>query len=140
MVFGEKKKTARAVGSVETLIGSQVRIRGDLEFSGGLYVDGAIEGAVTAASDASGAVLTLAEAGRIEGEVRAPVILLNGTLIGDVHASQRVELGPTARVEGNIYYTVVEMMAGATLTGRLIHSDGKPRQLTGPGSDEQTAG
>ena len=111
-----------------------------MEFSGGLYVDGAIEGAVTAASDASGAVLTLAEAGRIEGEVRAPVILLNGTLIGDVHASQRVELGPTARVEGNIYYTVVEMMAGATLTGRLIHSDGKPRQLTGPGSDEQTAG
>ncbi|MDX9763933.1 MAG: polymer-forming cytoskeletal protein [Chiayiivirga sp.] len=138
-MFGDKKKAARAVGSVETLIGSQVRIRGDLEFSGGLYVDGSIHGAVTAAADGPGAVLTLAEAGRIEGEVRAPVIILNGTLVGDVHASQRVELGPTARVEGNIYYAVVEMVAGATVTGRLIHDDGKPRQLTGPGAENATA-
>ena len=136
MVFGEKKKAARTIGNVETLIGSQVCIRGDLEFSGGLYVDGTIQGAVTAAGEGAGAVLTLAEAGRIEGEVRAPVIILNGTLIGDVHAGQRVELGPTARVEGNIYYAVVEMMAGATLTGRLIHDDGKPRQLTGPTANE----
>ena len=139
MVFGEKKKTPRAVGSVETLIGSQVCIRGDVEFSGGLYVDGAIHGAVTAAADGPGAVLTLAEAGRIEGEVRAPVIILNGTLVGAVHAGQRVELGPTARVEGNIYYAVVEMIAGATVTGRLIHDDGKPRQLAGPAAENDTA-
>lgn len=137
MVFGDKKKTTRAVGSVETLIGSQVTIRGDLEFSGGLYVDGSIHGAVTASGDGTGAVLTLAEAGRIEGEVRAPVIIINGTMIGDVHAGQRVELGPTARVEGNVYYAVVEMAAGATLTGRLIHDDGTPRQLTGPDTQKK---
>ncbi len=139
MVFGDsKKKSSRMTGTVETLIGSQVRIRGDLEFSGGLYIEGAVHGTVVA-GDTAGAVLTLAEGGHIEGEVRAPVIIVNGRLVGDVHASQRVELGPTARVEGNIHYAVVEMAAGATLTGRLIHDDGTPKQLAGPANDTGAA-
>lgn len=137
MVFGEKKKSSRtSSGGVETLIGERVRICGDLHFSGGLYVEGRIEGAVVAEEPTSGAVLTLAESGCIEGEVTAPVVILNGRLIGDVHASERIELGAGAKVEGNVYYKVVEMAAGATLTGRLIHEDGTPKQLSGPAQDE----
>lgn len=136
MVFGDRKKSARtSSGGVETLIGERVRICGDVHFSGGLYVEGTIEGAVVAEDPSSGAVLTLAETGCIEGEVRAPVVILNGRLIGDVHASERIELGAGAKVEGNVYYKVVEMTAGATLTGRLIHEDGTPKQLSGPGKD-----
>ncbi len=131
-MFGDKKKAARLTGSVETLIGPHARIRGDVHFNGGLYVEGVIEGAVIADEDSAAAVLTLAEGGRIEGEVRAPVVLLNGRLVGDVHASQRIELGATAKVEGNVYYAVVEMVAGAMLTGRLIHEGGEPKKLTGP--------
>ena len=40
-----------------------------------------------------------------------------------MHASERVELAAKARVVGNVHYRVVEMRAGATLTGRLIHAD-----------------
>ena len=69
------------------------------------------------------AVLMLAETGSIEGEVRAPVVLLNGRLDGDVHAAERVELAANARVQGNVHYRVVEMNAGAQLTGRLVHAD-----------------
>lgn len=136
MVFGDRKKSARtSSGGVETLIGERVRICGDVHFSGGLYVEGTVEGAVVAEDPPSGAVLTLAETGCIEGEVRAPVVILNGRLVGDVHASERIELGAGAKVEGNVYYKVVEMTAGATLTGRLIHEDGTPKQLAGPGKD-----
>ena len=52
-----------------------------------------------------------------------PVVVINGELQGDVHASERVELAAKARVVGNVHYRVVEMRAGATLTGRLIHAD-----------------
>ncbi|MGE8280019.1 MAG: bactofilin family protein [Stenotrophomonas sp.] len=106
---------------VDALIGPQVVIRGDVVFSGGLYVEGRILGKVVAEEGAN-AVLTLAEQGHIEGEVRASVVVLSGRMDGDVHASERVELTPSARVTGNVHYSVVEMNAGAQLNGRLVHS------------------
>lgn len=117
-------------GQVDTLIGPQMTIRGDLQFSGGLYVEGRIVGTVVAEASKP-AMLTLAENGSIEGEIRAPVVVINGRLDGDVHAEERVELASKARVLGNVHYKVVEMAAGAMLTGRLIHADaalGEARQ------------
>jgi cytoskeletal protein CcmA (bactofilin family) len=131
-MFGDKVKgTRNGTNSVETLIGPRVQIRGDIIFSGGLYVEGKILGKVMAEEGAD-AVVTVAEKGLIEGEVHAPVVVIAGQLQGDVHASERVELAPNARVQGNIYYKVVEMAAGAMITGRLIHADAPLAQLTGP--------
>ena len=117
-----KNKPAQNAGQIDTLIGPQVVIRGDLHFSGGLYIEGRVIGKVIA-EDGQHAILTLAEQGSIEGEVRAPVVVINGQLHGDVHAGDRVELAAKARVRGNVHYQVVEMTAGAQLTGRLIHAE-----------------
>ena len=121
-MFKKHKPGPREGHAVDTLIGAHVTIRGDVEFSGGLYVEGRVIGKVSAVEGES-AVLMLAETGSIEGEVRAPVVLLNGRLDGDVHAAERVELAANARVQGNVHYRVVEMNAGAQLTGRLVHAD-----------------
>ena len=94
-------------------------------------MEGRIHGKVIA-EDGKPAVLTLAEQGRIEGEVQVPVVILNGELQGDVYASERVELAAKARVLGNVHYKVVEMRAGATLTGRLIHVDAEAGVHAGP--------
>lgn len=117
--------------AIDTLIGPQVTIQGDLIFSGGLYVEGRIYGKVIA-EEGERAVLTLAEQGRIEGEVQVPVVILNGQLQGDVYAAERVELAAKARVTGNIHYKIVEMRAGATLTGRLIHVDAETAAASAP--------
>ena len=117
--------------AIDTLIGPQVTLHGDLVFSGGLLVEGRIHGKVIAEEGAP-AVLTLAEQGRIEGEIQVPVVIINGELQGDVYASERVELAAKARVLGNVHYKVVEMRAGATLTGRLIHVDAEAAAQTGP--------
>ncbi|MBP6597535.1 MAG: polymer-forming cytoskeletal protein [Arenimonas sp.] len=132
-MFGDgKKKSAGGNGhAVETLVGPRAVIRGDVSFSGGLYVEGTIHGKVMA-DDASAAVLTIAENGHVEGEVHAPVVVINGRLTGDAYASERIELAAKARVQGNIHYKVVEMAAGAMITGRLIHADAPMAQLTGP--------
>ena len=68
------------------------------------------------------ALPTLSDAARRRVVVTA-VVLLNGRLDGDVHAAERVELAANARVQGNVHYRVVEMNAGAQLTGRLVHAD-----------------
>lgn len=117
-----KQKAVRDGQPIDTLIGPQVTLRGDLVFSGGLYVEGRILGRVLAV-EGERATLTLSEHGSIEGEVRAPVVVINGQLVGDVFASERVELASKARVQGNVHYQVVEMNAGAQLTGRLVHAE-----------------
>ena len=48
-------------------------------------------------------------------------LLLNGTVKGDVVVSERVELGQTARVIGNVQYKLIEMAIGAEVNGKLVH-------------------
>ena len=120
-MFKKDKKSTVAPGQVDTLIGPQVVIRGDFHFAGGLYIEGRIIGKVIA-SNGEPAQVTIAETGVIEGEVRAPNVVINGQLVGDAYGAQ-VEMHPKARVTGNVHYQVIEMIAGSTLTGRLIHSE-----------------
>lgn len=119
--FGDSKaRPQRAGGSVDTLIGPQVVLRGDVQFAGGLYLEGQLIGRAVAEAGAE-ATITVAARGRVEGELHAPVIVINGHVKGDVHASARLELGPEARVEGHLHYAVIEMAAGAAVTGQLVH-------------------
>jgi len=117
-MIGSSKK--RKSMNVETLIGQNTEIKGDIHFSGGLHIDGVIKGNVVA-EEGSASVLRLSEHGRIEGEVRVPTINLNGCVNGDVHASQGVELASHARVNGNVYYQLIEMAMGAEVNGNLVH-------------------
>lgn len=109
------------VPQVSTVIGQGAEIVGDLTFSGGLHVDGVIIGNVKSSSDE--AVLTLSELGSIEGEVRVPVLSLNGAIKGDVFSSEKVELATKARVTGNVNYNLIEMAVGAEVNGKLMHVD-----------------
>ncbi|MFC5576778.1 polymer-forming cytoskeletal protein [Lysobacter niabensis] len=120
-MFKKDKKATIAPGQVDTLIGPQVVIRGDFHFAGGLYIEGRVIGKVIA-SNGEAAQVTIAESGVIEGEVRAPNVIINGQLVGDAYG-ELVEMHPKARVHGNVHYKVIEMIAGSTLTGRLIHAE-----------------
>jgi cytoskeletal protein CcmA (bactofilin family) len=118
---------------VETLVGSNTRISGDIHFTGGCHVDGTVNGNVTADPDSQSA-LSISEGANVDGGVTVPYVVLNGIVRGDVFASQRVELGPTARVIGNVYYNLIEMAIGAEINGKLVHQpDGQVPLL------EQTA-
>jgi cytoskeletal protein CcmA (bactofilin family) len=105
---------------IDTLVGANTRISGDLHFTGGCHVDGTVNGSVTADPDSKSA-LSISEEGNIDGGVTVPYVVLNGIVRGDVFANQRVELGPTARVIGNVYYNLIEMAIGAEINGKLVH-------------------
>ena len=106
--------------NVGTLIGPKTRINGDVEFTGGLHLDGYINGNVKGDSNQS-TFLSVSQQGSIEGSVIAPNVILNGIVKGDIEASDRVELGSTARVMGNVHYTTIETAVGAQINGKLIH-------------------
>ncbi len=121
-MLGSKKNKLSANGTdrIETLIGSQVVIRGDLQFSGRLYIEGKVYGKVIAGEGAD-SLLTLAPGGLIEGAIQAPKVVISGQLLGDLHSSERVELTETARIQGNVHYRLLEITAGAAVSGQLIH-------------------
>ena len=105
---------------VDTLVGTNTRINGDLNFEGGCHVDGTIKGNVSADTESNSA-LSVSEEGNVEGGVTVPYVVLHGIVRGDVYATKRVELGPTARVIGNVYYNLIEMAIGAEINGKLVH-------------------
>jgi len=132
-MFGSSRKDAgRPALAVETLIGARTVIKGDVSFAGGLHVDGNIKGSVYAKSDDQQAMLVLSDKGTIEGEVRAPHVVINGTMHGDIIATERVELAAQARVHGNIYYKLLEMAAGAQVNGQIVHEEEPRKQLPRP--------
>ncbi|MGH8550931.1 MAG: bactofilin family protein [Methylococcales bacterium] len=104
------------------MVGQGTEIHGDISFTGGLHVDGVIKGNVT--GDPTGnSILSLSELGMIDGEVRVPMLILNGAVLGNVFASERVELAPKSRVTGDVTYNLIEMAVGAEVNGRLLHKD-----------------
>jgi cytoskeletal protein CcmA (bactofilin family) len=130
-------KTTRKRQDIQTLVGSGTRIAGDLEFHGGLHLDGTVVGNILAKDDAD-AVLSVSQDGLIEGTVKAPQVVLNGTVKGDVIATDRVELGPTARVVGNVVYNLIEMAIGAEVNGKLVHQpEGRPDFVGTPGVEQK---
>jgi cytoskeletal protein CcmA (bactofilin family) len=119
-----RKTGDRRQGSIETLVGKGTTIRGDLEFNGGLHVDGTVVGNLTAAGE-TGTLLSVSEAGRVEGSIKAPHVIVNGTVRGDIHALERLVLGAQARVEGDVHYGSIELELGAQVNGHLVPNSGQ---------------
>ena len=114
-MFNRDSKPVR----IDTLIARSVRVNGDVEFAGGLHLDGHVAGNVRADRQTP-ASLSVSNTGSIEGSVEVTDVLLHGTVRGDIVAPGRVVLGASARVEGDVHYGVIEMTLGAQITGRLV--------------------
>src|SRR5579863_5037311 len=128
-----RRRDKNGDGQIDTLIGKSASVQGDVEFSGGLHVDGRITGSVRATAGAP-AALSISEHGVIDGSVQAPSVILNGRVNGDIIGDQRVILGAKARVQGNVHYSEIEMALGAEITGRLV-----PRAAAAPAAAATSA-
>ena len=129
-MLGNKKPAAPAsappptgagkpVDTIDTLIGQKAVFKGDLEFTGGLRVDGHIKGNVIAKDDSNSTVV-VSESGEIEGNISVPHVVVNGTINGNIKSAGRVELQAKSRINGDVHYKAVEMELGASINGNLV--------------------
>jgi cytoskeletal protein CcmA (bactofilin family) len=129
-MFGNTKQQPKSGnGEVDTLIGRNTRVEGDIHFVGGLYVDGEVKGMLVA-EPGHDAMLSISEHGHVDGEVRVPHVVVNGRLTGNIAQAEKVELLANAQVLGNIQYRLLQMAVGAAVTGQLVQEREAPRQLT----------
>ncbi len=125
MMKRNKEKVSKPVETIDTLIGAGSILQGDLEFTGGLRVDGHIKGHVSA-QDSNNGTLVLSESGIIEGDVNVPHVVVNGTVKGNIASNGHVELQSNANISGDIHYKAVEMELGAVLNGSLVSDVSSP--------------
>jgi cytoskeletal protein CcmA (bactofilin family) len=107
---------------IDSLIGAGTTVDGDVTFSGGLRVDGAVHGKV-ATVDNQPATLVVSEEAKIDGEVHVSHVVINGAVSGPVHANDYLELQAKARVNGDVVYRTLEMHVGAIVQGKMLHSE-----------------
>lgn len=137
-----RQRKSKGNARLDTLIGQHTRFEGDILFAGGLRVEGHIKGDITAESEDS--LLTVSIDGIIEGQVKVPYVILGGSVTGDVHASEYIELAPQAQVDGNVYYHLIEVARGAKVNGNLVHIEEQleeqpiPPLELGPPSEVET--
>jgi len=116
------RKHSKPQNRIDTLIGAGTVIDGNLSFSGGMRIDGRVNGNVIA-MPGKPSTLVLSEQGCVNGEVNATHLVVNGVIFGAVTASEYLELHTKARVTGDVHYKALEIQVGAILEGRLVHSN-----------------
>jgi cytoskeletal protein CcmA (bactofilin family) len=131
-MFNRDSKPVR----IDTLIARSVKVHGGLEFAGGMHLDGQITGDVRAADPQTPTSLSVSDTGSIEGSVEVTDLILHGAVRGDIVARGRVVLGASARVEGDVYYGVIEMTLGAQITGKLVRLTDAQQSEPVPSSED----
>jgi cytoskeletal protein CcmA (bactofilin family) len=124
-------KSSSKPQSIQSLIGAGTIIVGNISFSGGLRIDGVVQGNIKAV-EGTHSMLVVSEQAKIDGEIHAAHLVVNGTINGPVYATQLVELQPKARVKGDVIYNAIEMHHGATVAGNLKHHAAQEAQLALP--------
>ncbi len=113
---------------VDTLIGKHSKIVGDILYTGGVHIEGEVEGNLMAEQVDKGFVV-VSESGLVKGEIRGPSVIVYGTVNGDVYATGTIELAASAKITGSVYYNLLEMTTGAEVNGNLVHQQSAPKTV-----------
>lgn len=103
---------------IDTLIGSGMRIEGDIATTGVLRVQGTILGNVSCDAGPNG-FLVVDSAGAVTGTVNATHVAVKGRVIGPVQSSQSIEIHQGATVVGNVSFKEIAIHAGGIVEGLL---------------------
>lgn len=114
-----KQSSEKPCDSIDTLIGADVELRGNIAFSGGLRIDGKVKGNITA-QGAENSTLILGDGAVVHGNVIVPHVISNGQIKGNVRSAECIELQPHAEIAGDVHYKIIGIARGAVIKGNLV--------------------
>jgi cytoskeletal protein CcmA (bactofilin family) len=112
---------------IRSLIGEGIVLKGTVEFSDGMRIDGEVVGDLMSRRETP-SMLVVGAKGRVFGRIEADHVIVVGEVIGPVMCTGLLELQPSARIQGDISYQLLEMHPGAVVDGELkpLKSGEKP--------------
>ena len=138
-MFSSGKKP-QTLSNQTTLVAAGTTVCGNITFAGNVEIEGRVEGDIESIDTEHGVVTVLAD-GVVEGRIRAPDVIINGKVEGDVISDSHVALAARAMVTGNVFYHLIEMVKGAQVNGKLLYhgdSDSKVQSLQKGEEPEQS--
>lgn len=108
---------------MDTLVGPNTNIKGDISFKGGLHVEGTIIGKINCDPEVA-SLLVVGNSARIVGDIKVQRAVINGCISGNLYVFDHLELGEKAVILGDVHYNLIEMAVGSEVRGQLI-PDGK---------------
>lgn len=114
-----------AFSNNHTLISRATKVVGDVYFTGELQLEGKVTGNIVA-EDEKDAKLVIADTGLVEGEIRAPIVIVNGKVVGNIYSGKHIELAAKGNVTGTVHYHSIEMVKGAQLSGSMVNNQQEP--------------
>jgi cytoskeletal protein CcmA (bactofilin family) len=115
-------------GSI-SVVGSGMRVVGDVESNGVIKVEGVIEGSVRSAQQ-----VLLGRSGVIHGDIHSGDAVIGGNVVGTIRATDRVEIQGTASIEGDIHTRSIVVIEGGTINGMVRVGEGAARAAAAPAS------
>ena len=112
-----------------SILGPTIKFKGELSSEEDLVINGKIEGSITRTQR-----LTIGREGTVHANVEATMVVIEGTIEGDVRADKSVAVTETALMTGNITAPSVTILQGAKFNGSVDMSDGKAAKATASGS------
>ena len=97
-----------------TEIGSSIVVKGDITAHEDILVSGRVEGSIAAL----GQSVTVNAGAELVADIQARAIVVSGQVFGSLSADERIELGPTANVEGEITAPAFQVKDGAVFQGK----------------------
>ena len=122
-MFSSKSKSTVISSDNTTLIAKGTEISGQISFTGCLEIEGVVRGNIVVESNCDVSQVRIQNNGAVHGDVCAPVVIVNGSIEGNVYSSKRVEMAANAVVCGDVHYQMIEMVKGAQINGGLMYTN-----------------
>ena len=111
-------KKKRKFVAITTLIDKDIMISGDTTYTGGIRIDGKINGNLKVHGEED-SLLIMGHGSKITGDVEVEKAIINGEINGNIKCRDYLELNTNAIVNGSIEYDIIEVQEGAKITGDL---------------------
>ena len=114
-------KKKRKFVAITTLIDKDIVISGDTTYTGGIRIDGKINGNLKVHGEED-SLLIMGHGSKITGDVEVEKAIINGEIKGNIKCHDYLELNTNAIVNGSIEYDIIEVHEGSKITGNLKFS------------------
>lgn len=125
MFWRRKRRWSAQRGNLTAFIDEGSEIEGKYTFSGTVMLNGKFGGEI-ATTD----TLIIGERGVVNAKVRAGTVVIKGELVGNVEATERVELKGSARIFGDLEAPVIVVEEGVLFEGHCRMTKTKPMEAT----------
>jgi cytoskeletal protein CcmA (bactofilin family) len=133
----ESESLAREIkeGNLSGFVGSGTVVTGEANFKAMMRVDGHLSGRI----NSSGGTLIVGANGKVDANIEVAVAIVHGAVNGDIIATQRLELGRAAKLNGNIQTASLMIEPGALFEGscKMIKANADAAKGKSNGRDEQ---